>query len=462
MRLEAVISEIVDKRLSETRLLSKIGPRLKFSGSWKGDVNSRPPIKCYLSARKLKLVMRIPGSLKSKVRHFADNKHGNFGILAAVLIPVILAAVATSMDISKLLSDKSKLSSALDAASLATASALTNGDITALEAQNFAMRIASGQISSTLSEAQVKELKASLIATVTSQGSGSKKDYTVKVTGRFTSQLLAFSAFHSAGNRAVVGSSTATSQAQTATAISLYLVVDESGSMSWPTNTVDNSKPYGCYIYPKERWGWWDDSVYSSPCYVSKIGSLKTAAGELFKQMDAIEAADSTNQLVRTGVVSFNHQVEGQSDLNWGTKNARNYVLNLPIKPMGGTDMSEALDEANTALNDKAEANVQAAKGNKTFKKFIVLMTDGENTGNSANPNPALDAKTLATCTAARAAGVTIFTVAYMAPPNGEALLKSCSGDISNYYKASDMPSLIKAFSDIGGKVANQTTRMTS
>ncbi len=57
---------------------------------------------------------------------------------------------------------------------------------------------------------------------------------------------------------------------------------------------------------------------------------------------------------------------------------------------------------------------------------------------------------------------MTIYTVAFMAPPNGEALLKSCAGDISNYYKASDMPSLVKAFSDIGGKVANQTTRMTN
>lgn len=406
--------------------------------------------------------MRIVGFQKSVARHLAMDRGGNFGILAAVLIPVILAAVATSLDISKLLSDKGRLSSALDAASLATASALTNGDITVLQAQDFATRIAAGQMAAVLSDAQIKELKKSLVANVTGQGSGSKKDYTVKVTGQFTSQLLAFSAFHASGNRTVGGSSTSTSQAQTATAISLYLVVDESGSMSWPTNTVDNSKPYGCYIYPKERWGRWDDSVYSSPCYVSKIASLKTAAGELFNQMDSIESADSTNQLVRTGVVSFNHQVEGQSDLNWGTKNARKYVVDLPTKPLGGTDMSDALDEANTALNDKAEANAQGAKGNKTFKKFIVLMTDGENTGNSSNWNPSLDTKTLNTCTAARNAGVTIFTVAYMAPSNGEALLKSCAGDISNYYKASDMPSLVKAFSDIGGKVANQTTRMTN
>ncbi len=406
--------------------------------------------------------MRILGSMKSKVRRLARDVRGNFGILAALLIPVILAAVATSMDISKLLSDKGRLSSALDAASLATASALTNGDITMAQAQDFATRIASGQISSTMSDAQVKELKASLVATVTSQGSGSKKDYTVKVTGKFTSQLLAFSGFHAVGNRTVSGSSTATSQAQTATAISLYLVVDESGSMAWPTNTVDNSKPYGCEMYPQDRWGSWDDSVYSSPCYLSKIGSLKSAAAGLFDQMDSIEASDSSNLLVRTGVNSFNDKVKSGSPLSWGTSAARKYILNLPTKPEGGTDMTKAMANSNSTLNAIAEANAQSAKGNTTFKKFIVLMTDGENTGASNQWKPALDAETLDTCTKARAAGVTIFTVAYMAPSNGEALLKSCAGDIANYYKATDVKSLNKAFAEIGGKVANQTTRMTN
>ncbi len=403
--------------------------------------------------------MRIPTPLKSVARRFARDDRGNFGILAAVLIPVVLAAVATSMDISKLLSDKSKLASALDAASLATASALTNGDITASDAQNFAVRIAAGQISSTLSDAQVKELKASLVATVTSQGSGSKKDFTVKVTGRFTSQLLAFSAFHVAGNRNVGGSSTATSQAQTATAISLYLVVDRSGSMSWPTTTQDTSQPNGCWQYLEDNWPY---QSYSKPCYINKMASLKTAASALFDQMDSIEAVDSTNSLVRTGVVSFNDQTQSPSNLAWGTKSSRNYVTALPANPTGGTDMTGGMSTANTALNAATEASAQTSKGNKDFKKFIVLMTDGENTGNSANWNPALDTKTLATCTSARTAGVTIFTVAYMAPSNGEALLKSCAGDISNYYKATDMQSLIKAFNDIGGKVANQTTRMTN
>lgn len=403
--------------------------------------------------------MRIGAFLKATTGRFAANKYGNFGIMTTILVPVVLAAVAISMDISKLLADKTKLASALDAASLATASALTNGDITTAQAQNFATRIAAGQLAATLTTAQIAELKTSLVAQVSSQGSGSKKDYTVKVTGQFSEKLLAFSTFHAGGTRKVGGSSTASSQAQTATAISLYLVIDESGSMAWPTETEDTSKPNGCNQYPKKDW---DKKVFYKPCYVTKIASLKTAATALFDQMDSIESSDSTNLLVRTGVNSFNHEVKGRSNLTWGTSKARTYVSDRPVKPMGGTDMTDALDEAKVALNSNGEASAQSANGNKTFKKFIVLMTDGENTGESSEWKPALDAVALSTCNEARAAGVTIFTVAYMAPQNGENLLKSCAGDISNYYKASDMPSLIKAFSEIGGKVANQTTRMTN
>ncbi len=404
-------------------------------------------------------VMYCEGIFRSTVCRLLSERRGNFAVMAAVILPIMLTTVAVSLDISKLLSDKGRLSAALDSASLATAAALTNGDITVPQAQTFALRIASGQMAASLSEAQIRELKSTIVADVTSEGVGAKKDYTVKVSGQFTAQLLAFSAFHTPGARKVSGSSTSTSQAQTATAISLFLVVDESGSMAWPTSAVDTSQPDGCYQYPEK---YWDSARYMSPCYISKIASLKTAASALFDQMDKIEAADATNALVRTGFNSFNHQLQKTSPLSWGTKASRKYVSRLPRKPMGGTDMTDAMDQANKLVNDPSEAKTQAASGNSTFKKFIVLMTDGQNTGDGADWKPPLDAETLAICTAARASDVTIFTVAYMAPPNGEALLKSCAGDISNYYKATDMNSLVKAFSDIGGKVANQTTRMTN
>lgn len=102
--------------------------------------------------------MRIVDLFKSVSRCLAVNRAGNFGIMAALIIPVMLAAVAMSLDMSRLLSDKTRLSTALDAASLATASALTNGDITTADAQNYAMRIAAGQMADVLAASQITEL----------------------------------------------------------------------------------------------------------------------------------------------------------------------------------------------------------------------------------------------------------------------------------------------------------------
>lgn len=402
--------------------------------------------------------MRIVDIFKSGAGRLAADKAGNFGIMTALIIPVILAAVAISMDMSRLLADKTKLSSALDAASLATASALTSGDITTAEAQGFAARIAAGQLANVLSPSQITELKGTLAAGVTPGGSGSTKTYTVKVTGQFTDQLMAFSTFHAGGTRTINGSSTSTSQSQSTNAISLYLVVDRSGSMSWVTDTRNTSQYY-CYNYYEQSWPY---GYYQNPCYISKAQSLKTAAAKLFDTMDSIESSDPSNTVVRTGTVSFNDDQQSPSNLAWGTSASRKYVNNLPDYPTGGTDMTDAVATATDALTSSSEANKQSGKGNTTFYKYMVLMTDGENTGSSGSWNPALDAMTLTTCTEARAAGVTIFTVAYMAPPNGETLLKSCSGDVSNFYKATDMASLVKAFTDIGNKVSKQTTRMTN
>jgi Mg-chelatase subunit ChlD len=83
----------------------------------------------------------------------------------------------------------------------------------------------------------------------------------------------------------------------------------------------------------------------------------------------------------------------------WGTSSMRAYVGNLPAYPTGGTDMTDGMEQACKALTASSEVTAQTAKGNTSFSKFIVLMTDGENTSNSTSWNPALDTLTLATCT---------------------------------------------------------------
>lgn len=399
--------------------------------------------------------------LARALRRFSVNRNGNFGMMTAILLPVLLAVVGMSIDVARLVNDKQRLRASFDAASLATTSALSAGTITEADAQSFATKLAAGQLAANLNATQLAALKASLVATVTSSTSGGTKTYSVKVTGGFPENLTVFSSFMGARSMTVRSSSQASGAAKSTNAISLYLVLDRSGSMSFVTNTVDSTKSR-CQNYTSSNWGYYPNLQSTSPCYINKIASLKTAAATLFDKLDSIEASDTTNTILRTGSVSFTDTQQTASALAWGTTAARNYVTSLPAYPTGGTDMTDAMQTAYTGLTSATEKAAQTSKGNTTFYKFIVLMTDGENTGNSSTWDPALDTQTLQTCSDARKAGITIYTVAYMAPTNGKTMLLNCAGDASNYFTADDMPSLVSAFTAIGSKVTQQMSRITN
>jgi hypothetical protein len=83
-------------------------------------------------------------------------------------------------------------------------------------------------------------------------------------------------------------------------------------------------------------------------------------------------------------------------------------------------------------------------------------MTDGDNNANS------YDTATKKTCDSAKAASIEIYTVAFMAPTKGQALLRNCATDGSHYFQAESMADLLAAFKKIGAKAANQTTRLTN
>jgi Flp pilus assembly protein TadG len=90
------------------------------------------------------------------------------------------------------------------------------------------------------------------------------------------------------------------------------------------------------------------------------------------------------------------------------------------------------------------------------LKKYMVVMTDGANTKSPLYPNhdggDAVLANSLTgeVCTAVKAKGVTIYTVAFdVVEPTIQALLQSCASSATNYYQASDAAALSDAFKKI-------------
>jgi Flp pilus assembly protein TadG len=398
------------------------------------------------------------------IRRLLKDRTGNFGIMTAIALPVLLAGGGVAVDVSNMVLTKGQMQAATDAAALATASALAAGTTDLVSGPGFGKDFVSGEMANYLGNnaATIAALKdgTTVVITPTTDPLTLAKIYSVNVTSSYSLPVNGMThllGWNTVNIGATSGSSSTGAVTSAGKALSMFLALDRSGSMSWVTDTIDTTQNK-CVNYTEAKW---PTGVNSSPCYISKISALKQAVGTLF---DQLTAADPKNTLVRVGALSYTDSTDtgNPETIKWGTSSARTYVNSLPTVPTGGTDASGPMNTAYTSLTALTEASAQLAKGNATFSKYIVLMTDGENTGHSSTWDPSLDKKTLTTCANARAAGITIYTVAFMAPVNGQAMLQTCAGTLANYYEADDMADLIAAFKSIGQKASDQTTRLTN
>src|SRR5690606_31396393 len=100
----------------------------------------------------------MPLNFSSHVlRNLLQDRKGNLSIIAAVILPVGLAAAGLAIDTSKLIASKAALQNAADAAALAAASALANKGITTTEAEALAADFVKGQMSNHIDAPQEDE-----------------------------------------------------------------------------------------------------------------------------------------------------------------------------------------------------------------------------------------------------------------------------------------------------------------
>jgi Flp pilus assembly protein TadG/uncharacterized protein YegL len=399
-------------------------------------------------------------------RRLLRDRGGNFGIMTALAVPVLAALAGVAVDVSNMELSRSQLQEATDAAALAAATALSDGKTDNATAQSLAADFVSGQMANYLGNdpTTIAALKTGTTAKVTKTSNGTTGDvFSVVVSSSYSQPVNGMTRLLGWNQVQIGSSSTSTSNGPGVTssqnALSMFLALDRSGSMSWITDTTVLDK-YGndtkCVNYTDASW---PSGKTGSPCYVSKIAALKQAVAALFAQLNT---ADPKGVMTRVGAVSYTDTMQADTPLAWGTSSASTYVGALPAVPTGGTDATPALLDAYNSLRAQKETNAQTKKGNTTFSKYIILMTDGENTGNSSSWNSSLDQASRDNCKLARDAGMTVYTVAFMAPDRGKAMLQACAGQASNYYEANSMIDLIAAFKSIGQKASEQLTRLTN
>jgi Flp pilus assembly protein TadG/uncharacterized protein YegL len=375
---------------------------------------------------------------------------GNFAITTAVMLPIALAGGGVAMDVTNLMFSKSQLQGATDAAALATATALKMGTTDTDGAQKLAADFVSGQMANYLTKDQIDSgvvrsgTTVNVTATTNSNGG---KDFSVAVNASYPVAVNGLT--HLLGwNTVTLGaSSTSTSgngstTVKNLTALSMYLVLDRSGSMDEATATVNASQPTTQTCSK--------GTCTTSPNYYTKMEALKIAVGKLTAQLNKV---DPNMQYVRTGAISYNNNAQAPTNLAWGTSGVTSYVNALTAT--GTTNSGGAFQTAYNALSNASEDAAQKAKNGQVPTKYIVFMTDGENNVSGA------DTLTKQYCDLARTKNIKVYTIAVMAPQQGQDLLKYCATSTATYFDVENAADFIAAFQMIAATATQSATLLT-
>ena len=360
--------------------------------------------------------------LKNNLGNLLKDKSGNFALITALVLPLLIASGGLAIDIANQVSLKTRFQAASDSVSLTIATRVAKGDLTVEAAEDFGVRLLAAQMANDIN--RFSELTISPEVTVTEVIDGGVSTWDVSVGGRASQRTTAFSMILGEERTNVsVASVARAGKEEVQGAFSMALVVDVSGSMR---------------------------SRLSSG--VTRLDALKAAANGLFGQF---EEADPDSKYVRTGVSTFAYGVIDKSKMEWGSKSAESVVNSSKAK--GGTASTNSFKWAWQKLKskNKTEANAHKDKnGQVAPERFILFMTDGSN-----NDDPD-DVKTKRLCDKARKDGIKVYSIALGAPTKAKVLMQACSFTQAEYYEANTAHELIEAFKNIGLSANKSLTRL--
>lgn len=189
--------------------------------------------------------MPLPSVTSLKRRFLADTA-GNFGIMTAILLPVLLGVAGAGMELANVMQVKADIQNTADAGALAavTQARLREGDMADEDIKKLAKDFIVGQMENDLTDAEKKELDKNTVATVSTTDGTRGKTYTVTTTITRQIKLNPLLGFLGASTLNVSATGTAQASVNKGAPISMYLVLDRSGSMSFKTDTINTAKSH--------------------------------------------------------------------------------------------------------------------------------------------------------------------------------------------------------------------------
>lgn len=123
------------------------------------------------------------------------------------------------------------------------------------------------------------------------------------------------------------------------------------------------------------------------------------------------------------------------------------------MTPVGNTNVTIGANWGMATLTPGVPFTEARAFATPRLNKYMILLTDGENTQNRFTSNGSqIDERTKLACQTAKDAGIRVYTVRVI---NGDrTLLQNCASDPSMYYEVSDASQLTPVFQQIAREIS--------
>lgn len=389
------------------------------------------------------------------LKRFLSDTNGSLGIFGAVLMVPLAVAAGASIDYTRSVNVRAKLQTAVDSTALSLAkeaATMTQSQLqTKGEAIFAAMLQGQGGMSIFVPSGAPVITKGNKIVNVTI--SGAVPTTLMRLAGKTEVQVAA-------AGRSAWGTNK----------IEVALVLDNTGSMA-SSGKMTNLKIAAKNMLDTLR------TVQTDPDAV-KVGivpfttqvrvdtSLATASWLDF-------ATFSTNQATWNGCIADRNQPADVTDggperypalnCHWGTlSKIQPLTTDLEslkpaidaMTPNGNTNVTIGLTWGLTLLSPSDPMTGGVAFNTPQVQKFIIALTDGDNTANRWTTDQAtIDARTSAACNSIKqpSNGVKLYTIRVI---NGNAnLLRNCATANNMYYDVSNASQLNAVFQQIAGEI---------
>ncbi|SON58229.1 Flp pilus assembly protein TadG [Hartmannibacter diazotrophicus] len=418
---------------------------------------------------------------KTLLRAFVSDRSGNFAIMAAFMSLVLFGAAGMAIDYSRAAQQRTKMQIVTDMAALAIAKDIEAGMTSdEIEAHKDAL-VALNMNSTALENFSLTYTQNATTGTVTATASASMPTTFMGLLNISDMDLGISSTVQNGVDYAEIG-----------------LVLDTTGSMgnpgsSWGKTKLDDLKdaaksllttiqnseagkkgrtsvaviPYAVTVnvgtsYSGANWLGPKDAAYCTTWYfdystwtykcsktsTSWLGCVGDRSGTYLNNISISSPPTTAEKYPRASSYCYDQGTPtALKPLTTDYSGLATMVGNL--KAGGNTNIPIGLLWGWNSLSPgKPTSNAATETSTRKISRYLVLLTDGENTQSTLTSNVStIDSSTTATCTNIKNSDITIFTIRVI--DGDEALLKSCATAESYYYNVTNPGALTSVFQEI-------------